>query len=145
MIALDSNIFIYMLEAHQEFGSAACDLFVAIEQTSLDAVASEVTFLEVLASPKLQGDLINQTRRSLEQLGVRFHSVSKDALLSAAELRRQHGCGAFDAIHVAQAISQGCSQFITNDRSLLKKQIPGISLVSIQTPLTTIIKNDNVL
>ena len=128
-----------MLEAHQEFGSAACDLFVAIEQTSLDAVASEVTFLEVLASPKLQGDLINQTRRSLEQLGVRFHSVSKDALLSAAELR------AFDAIHVAQAISQGCSQFITNDRSLLKKQIPGISLVSIQTPLTTIIKNDNVL
>lgn len=144
VIALDSNIFIYMLEAHHEFGPAARDIFLAIEQTSLDATASELTLLEVLASPKLQGDAARQTQYSLEQLGVRFHFVSKEVLLRAAELRRQHGCGAFDSIHIAQAIRQGCSQFITNDKTLLKKQIPGIKLIPIQTPLTEIIANDAV-
>lgn len=132
MIALDSNIFIYMLEGNKEFGELARDLFVAIEQTNLDAIASELVFMEVLASPNLTTAEAGMVKGKIEELGASFKPVSRQVLAEAAKLRRQFKCGALDSIHIASAIEARCTQFITNDLNLLKKHIPEIQII----PLT---------
>ncbi|HSH18363.1 MAG TPA: PIN domain-containing protein [Candidatus Saccharimonadales bacterium] len=131
MIGLDSNLFVYMLEGHAEFGEAVRDIFVAIEQTRLEACASELVYFEVLSYPGLLSKQVTEATALIGQLGIRYIPVSSDVLLEAARLRRECGLGALDSVHVASALGAGCSAFITNDQALLKKAVPEIRLVAL--------------
>ena len=55
-IYLDTNIFIYALEAYPEFVSALTSLFVAIDEGKLRAVTSELTLAEVLIKPMMDNN-----------------------------------------------------------------------------------------
>jgi predicted nucleic acid-binding protein len=133
VIALDSNLFIYLLEAHPEFGASSAELFKVIEKTYLNATTSELTLMEVLSHKTLNDHQVRTTRANLEKLGVDMTPISKQILLGAATLRRDCNLGALDSIHVATAIQNGCKWFITNDHNLLKRHVPGITLL----PLTS--------
>lgn len=129
MIALDSNLFIYFLAAHPEFGGSARELFVAVEQTSLNACASELVAYEILSHGDISDKQAGRITDTLDQLGIVYKPVSHSVLGRAAKLRRDYSCGAIDAIHLASALQAGATHFVTNDRGVLKKQIPGIELV----------------
>jgi predicted nucleic acid-binding protein len=138
VIALDSNLFIYMLEAHPEFGEDARRVFVAIEQTGLDAVASELVFMEVLGYKGLNKQMAENAQTRLEQFGIKFIPISRTILLTASRLRRELGLGPLDAVHAATAIESNCSSLVTNDQELLKKRVAEIGLVRLNDFVATL-------
>ena len=121
-IYLDTNIFIYALEAYPEFVSALTSLFVAIDEGKLRAVTSELTLAEVLIKPMMDNneDLKNiylETIRSSEALSV-IH-VNRQILIEAARLRaKSETLHLPDAIHLATASVHHCNSFFTNDKHL---------------------------
>jgi predicted nucleic acid-binding protein len=134
VIALDSNIFIYVLEQNPEFGGLSRWLLKAIEESEIDACASELIYLETLSTPKLTDADAALAKKSLQQLGAELFPITLEVHVEAARLRRQYRLGTLDAIHVATAIKHGASHFITNDRKLFKKKLPGIEIL----PLTRV-------
>lgn len=131
VIAIDSNIFIYLLEANPSFGQKAYDLFVNLEKQKIPVVASELVFAEVLASKQITDAQAKLLTNKLSNLDVNFMPVDKQVLLKAASLRRKYNLGFADSIHVSSAIIAGAEEFITNDHALLKKTPTGIKLVKI--------------
>jgi len=121
-IYLDTNIFIYALEAYPEFVSALTSLFVAIDEGKLRAVTSELTLAEVLIKPMMDNneDLKNiylETIRSSEALSV--IPVNRQILIEAARLRaKSETLHLPDAIHLATASVHHCNSFLTNDKHL---------------------------
>ena len=131
MIAVDSNIVIYFLAAHPEFGELSRDLLVAVEQTSLNACAPELLRYEVLSYSELSESEATKVANALDGLDIVYKPVSQEVLTTAAALRRTHGCGAMDAIHIASALQAKATHFVTNDKNILSKTISGIELVSL--------------
>lgn len=130
VIGLDSNIFIYFLEANPEFYAAATRIFERIEQKQLTAIASEMVYLEVLADSNLSLAQVRVLESGLRDL-LPFAAVTEPVLFEAARLRREYQLGALDAVHVASAVVAECEQFVTNDRQLLSKRVKGIELVAL--------------
>lgn len=136
-IAIDANVFIYVLEQHIEFCQSSLNLIKLVETGDLEGVASELILLEVLSDKKLQDSQVNTTKDFLYSTLVTFRAVTQDVLLSAAVLRRQNpSLKTPDAIHLASALIAGASHFITNDQKLLQKKIKGIQLLPLAKAAT---------
>ena len=133
MIGLDANAFIYLFENNVEFADYAQVLFEAAEQGSTEIIASEMAIFEVLSPAKYTSRVTNDVLKSMQMLVVSFRPTELTVLLKAAELRRAYGFGAMDSIHVASAITAGCTHFVTNDRHILRRKVPGIHIVSLKT------------
>ena len=131
MIAIDTNIFIYLLEANPVFGQKAYEIFADLELGRSEAVASELVFAEVLSSPKITDKQAVMLTQKLRALDVKYLPVTDKVLFKSAELRRKCGLGFADSIHTASAILAGATQLVTNDKELLKKNVNNIDLVSI--------------
>lgn len=138
LVGLDTNIFIYTLEGNTTFGRMAAQLLRAATAGEVAAIASELIYMEVLTGQNIKTRA--ETARATEflaGLGVTYRSIDRQILLSAAKLRREHGIRTPDAIHVATALATGATHFVTNDRDLLKKVIPGIKLLALKDVTTT--------
>ena len=129
MIALDSNVFIYLLNAHPEFGPRA-EKAVRLPDVK---VASELIFAEIFSSPKLNDTIArHETEKFLEALRVLYVPINKKTTLLAGELRRKHKVLALaDALHIASALEAGADTFITNDKALAKLKIPGLHVTTL--------------
>lgn len=138
VIALDALIFIYVINADPEFGPHARTILKLIELGLVQAVSSQLTYLEALASPKLQPADLAEIERLLDRSSVNFYSVDMSVLNQAAALRRRYGLRTPDAIHIATALNHKATHFVTNDHKILNKKIPGIII----TPLATIQEAD---
>lgn len=128
-VYLDTNIWIYALEAYPEFVSPLTELFRAIDRGELRAVTSELTLAEVLIKPIFDQNIqrqtvYKQTLRSAAFLAVL--PVDREILIQAATLRAESQLKLPDAIHVATAFSTGCSVFLTNDQRL--RNIPNLAV-----------------
>ncbi|MBL8121685.1 type II toxin-antitoxin system VapC family toxin [Candidatus Saccharibacteria bacterium] len=129
MIALDANIFIYWLDNNPEFSDQATAILYRAEQGEITVCASEMVVMEVLSSPLLSDTDAEAGHAKLMALGVCFESMSRSVLLKAAKIRRTYKLGAMDSMHVASAMLAGCTHFVTNDRQVLSKRVPGIEIV----------------
>jgi predicted nucleic acid-binding protein len=130
MIGLDTNVFIYVLNADSQFGPEAAKLLKTIQQRK---AASELVFAEILASPRLQdASLQNKALSFLNALDIEWQKVTKDVLFEAAHLRRlQPSCKLADAIHIASAITAQAEAFVTNDQDLVLLKDIGIDIRSL--------------
>jgi predicted nucleic acid-binding protein len=130
MIALDTNIFIYVLNADSRFGPGAAKLLKTIQQPK---VASELVFAEILASPKLlDASLQNKALSFLNAIDIEWQKVTKEVLFEAAHLRRlQPSCKLADAIHIASGITRQAEAFVTNDQDLIRLKNVGIDIRSL--------------
>lgn len=118
-IYLDTNIWIYALEGYPSFIQFLTELFIGIDQGSLNAVTSELTLAEVLVKPLMDQNLqrqniYHQALQSSKSLEV--VPVSREVLLKAAELRAECNLKLPDAIHAATALQTKCFNFLTNDK-----------------------------
>ncbi len=129
MIALDASLFIYLFEAHPEFGQVTKSIFESVIRGSTRANASELVYLELLSRKNMSAAESVRIVEGLLTLGVELSAISSDVLQRAASLRREWGLGAMDSIHVASAIETGCDYFVTNDYRLLNKSVDDITLV----------------
>ena len=118
---LASNVFIYAFEGAQPWATAAARLLGAVVRSEMRAVTSELTLAECLTKPfqlKRQADVDLYCDAIRSQGGFEVLPITREVLMLAAKLRAEHGCRLPDAIHLATAVSTGCSAFITNDERL---------------------------
>lgn len=134
-VYLDTNLFIYALEGFPEFADTIRELFAAIENGALSAITSELTLAETLVKPFMDNDSQRQQAyldaiQTSDVLTVL--PVSREILIEAARLRSSSSLRLPDAIHLATALSAGCTSFLTNDRKIAA--LPGISIVTLDEP-----------
>ena len=130
--ALDTSLFIYLIERHPVYADVVRPIFAAANRGECRLVTSAVTLLEVLIVPyRLRKpdvavayeDLLMRSR------GVEMIDIDTGQLRVAAELRANFGLKTPDALQIAAALTTGCSSFITNDKRL--PEIPGLSIVQL--------------
>ncbi len=122
MIAFDSNVLIYYLEAHSEFGPAARSVLGKASRKG--AVVSALLVQEVLSGFALSGpknlQLAQQAIAAMDN--VKFIPATSEICSKAAELTGRYGKNiyGYDAIHLATAINSAAKEFYTNDHTLIK-------------------------
>jgi predicted nucleic acid-binding protein len=118
-IAVDTAVFIYLLEEHPTFLPVVLPIFQAADRGEIEIVSSGITLLEVLVVPYRAGDLDLAERYEAlltRSRGVRLIGVDPVQLRTAAQLRAVHGVRTPDALQLAAALTTRCSALVTNDR-----------------------------
>lgn len=118
-IAIDTAIFIYLIEENVRYLPLIVPVFEQIDQGHLLAATSSITLLETLVVPYRTGQ--HQLAQRYEDIlsnssGLRLVEIDLPLLRTAGMLRATCGCRTPDAIQLASALSAGCSSLLTNDR-----------------------------
>ena len=124
-IGLDTNVFIYFLEAHPRYGAWCTSLFDLIERGHNSAITSTVTLLELLVQPyRDQKEELAQKIFALASTypQIEWVPVTLNLADRAAELRARYRLSTPDAIQLAAAISRKATRFYGNDRALRRVQ-----------------------
>ena len=128
-VYLDSNFFIYVLEAVEPWAKAAREILGALDRGELKAVTSELSLAECLVKPLELGrsDIAEAYLELLkDHRFLTIGPVTREILIEAARLRGLSRIKLPDAIHAATALKEGCSSFLTNDDRL---KIKGIEVI----------------
>lgn len=132
MVAFDTNIFIYVLQDHYEFGrhAAAC-----LRAAGAQGTASELVYAELLGHQSLQTERHRAIAQAfLDNQPFIFKPIDRHILIDAAKLRARHTplIGLGDAIHFATAMSVRADTFMTNDKQLARCTVPGLKIELLQ-------------
>ena len=107
-IGLDTNLFIYFLEAHPRYGAWCASLFDRIERGHNPAVTSTVTLLELLVQPyRDQKEELAQKIFALTSTypKIEWVPVSMGLADRAAELRARYRLSTPDAIQLQRQLA----------------------------------------
>jgi predicted nucleic acid-binding protein len=135
-LAIDSAIFIYVIEQHPRYLPLLKPIFLAIDRGLLSAVTSVVTLLETLIVPYRNGDrqLAGQYEAILTNArGVTLVPIDPPVVRLAAEIRATTSVKTVDALQLATALLSDCSAFLTNDHRL--PQLRSIKVVQLEAYL----------
>lgn len=134
----DSMLFIYWLDDNPHFAKRVASIHARMSERSDELITSAITMGEVLAGVYRKGPTsrVDEVRNALLSLlsdVVPFTVATADHY---ARIRGSMKIASPDAVHLACAASAGTDLFLTNDKSLVGKIIPGIQFIaSLETPL----------
>jgi predicted nucleic acid-binding protein len=131
-VAVDTAIFIYLIEEHPQFLRDILPLFREADEGKRQLVTSALTVLEVLVVPYRAGNRVLADKYEAlltRSRGIHVVDISRDQLRAAAQLRAARAVKTPDALQLVAAISRGCTAFVTNDRRL--PTIPGLKVVQL--------------
>ena len=128
-VAIDTNVFVYLLQDSERYGRLAESVFAWIKLPGNSAAASTIVMTELLVPLyKDGGSLKDQPyrpsgqERAQEFLILLAHYPNLDWIAAdfgiadlAAQYRASYGLKTPDALHAATAVSAGATGFITND------------------------------
>lgn len=120
VVALDSNVLIYLLEGRGPLADAAEALVDGIEDGRTAGVLASIALTEILARPAALGDgpLFERYADELRAVpNLRIVALDADAAIDAA-WGRSGGRRLGDAVHLATARRAGATCFITNDKRI---------------------------
>lgn len=132
VVALDTSVFIYVLEAHPVYAHPAMALLARIRDGAWSGVFASVGMIELLTGPKQAGrvDLAVAYERHLAAFpNLEIAPLSERVIWLASDLRAKYGIRTPDAIHLATALAAGADEFITNDKALRKVQELSVVMV----------------
>jgi len=122
-IAIDSSIFIYLLEGNPEYLSLARNLFLQVQSGEFVAVLSVIGLVEILTGPKKRGRY--DIAKEYKDLIIHFPNltvmgISDNIVELSSNLRAKYNLATPDAVHIASAVDFGAEKFITNDSGLAR-------------------------
>jgi predicted nucleic acid-binding protein len=118
LIALDTSIFIYQLEANERYLPLTDCIFAWLERPDSKAAASTITMTELLVQPYRQSGAqrvdelygLLSTYPNLEWVAPNLEIADL-----AARLRARHRLRTPDALQAATAVHTGAAALLTND------------------------------
>ncbi len=117
-IALDTNIFIYHLEANPKYLALTDYIFSWLESKGSAAVTSTITMTEVLVRPHREQDIASADKcHALLSTYPNLDWISPGLALAdlAAEIRAIHRLRTPDALQAATAVQARVTAIVTND------------------------------
>lgn len=121
VIALDTNLYIYVFEQHPEFGEKAKMLLEQIENGLVNGIASSISLTEILIKPIREGNLTLEKQYKLlfsHFPNLTILPIDNVVAERAAYLRGKYNIKTPDALIVATALLANADLFITNDQRL---------------------------
>jgi predicted nucleic acid-binding protein len=131
-------LFIYWLEDHPEHARRVDQIHSRMQQRHDQLITGAFTFGEVLAGVYRKGtpQLADESRRLLRSLVAEVVPFTLETADRYARIRATPGITPADAIHLASAAQAGTDLFLTNDKRLFGKIVPGIQFIaSLETQL----------
>lgn len=130
-VAIDTNIFVYLIQASEPYGGLARTLFAWVKQPGNSAVASTIVVTELLVPlykealtglSRLQQASGEKERPEVLIMLERYPNlewIPADLAVAdrAARFRARYGLKTPDALHAATAVHAGATGFVTNDAS----------------------------
>lgn len=128
----DTMLFVYWLEDHPEFAGRVDAIHRRMKQRGDQLITGAFTFGEVLAGVRRKGtpQRVDETRRWLRNLVAEVIPFTLETGDHYAVIRGTLTVAAADAIHLALAAEARADLFLTNDRRLLGKIVPGIQFIA---------------
>lgn len=128
----DTMLFIYWLEDHPVFAKRVDAIRSRMEERHDQLITGAFTFGEVLAGAYRKGvpQLAEESRGLLLSVVSEVVPFTIEAALHYARIRGVLGIAPADAVHLACAAHAGTDLFLTNDKQLVGKIIPGIQFIA---------------
>jgi predicted nucleic acid-binding protein len=125
-------LFIYWLEDNPQFAKRVDAIRVRMRDRGDQLITGAFTFGEVLAGVYRKGDskLAGETRSWLQEVVSEVVPFTVETADRYGKIRGSMGIAPADAIHLASAAQAGTDLFLTNDKDLVGKFIPGIQFVA---------------
>jgi predicted nucleic acid-binding protein len=137
-VYVDANAIIYRVEEVQPYRTVAAPLWDALDQGQIEVITSELSTLEVLVKPIQLQNIVLQTLFTGTLYGTPGFScipITRQTLLTAAELRATTNLKTPDSIHAATALAQHCALFVTNDPAF--RRVTGLNVAVLSEIATT--------
>ena len=127
----DSMLFIYWLEDHPQYAKQVDEIHSKMKQRQDRLITGAFTFGEVLAGTYRKGraELADQFRTLLKSVVAEVVPFTVETADHYARIRGTLGISPADSIHLASAAHAGTDLFLTNDKSLIGKIVPGIQFI----------------
>lgn len=128
----DSMLFIYWLEDHPDFAKRVEVIHSRMKQRQDRLITGAFTLGEVLAGTyrKRTAEIANEYRELLLAIVAEVVPFTLETADHYARIRGTLNVTPADAIHLAIAAQAGTDLFLTNDKSLVGKIIPGIQFIA---------------
>jgi predicted nucleic acid-binding protein len=125
-------LFIYWLEDHPQYAKQVDAIHSRMKQRQDRLITGAFTFGEVLAGTYRKGrtELADQFRTLLRGVVAEIVPFTVETAEHYARIRGTLGTTPADAIHLASAAQAGTDLFLTNDKSLVGKIVPGIQFIA---------------
>jgi len=131
LVYWDTMLFVYWFEENRAYTDRLSTIFSGMQARGDRLVTSAFTVGELLVGPKKVGDAetASRIRAGLQELAdiVPFTLQAADRY---SAIRASQNFSPADAIHLACAAEANVDLFLTNDRRLIGKVIPGIQFVA---------------
>jgi len=138
LIYWDSMLFIYHFDGHPEFGPAVGRIMERMETRGDTLCTGTFAAAEVMAGPRRAGafDILERYKQFFRSPDIRLIDFRLPTAERFAEIRGRLSVSPPDAIHLACAAEAGVDLFLTHDRRLAGKVVPGIDFIGdLFTPL----------
>lgn len=128
----DSMLFIYLLEANQQYGTRVRSIHSRMKERQDQLLTGSFTFGEVLAGTYRRAvpDLTARVRMGMQNLVAEVVDFTIETAERYAQIRGNLNLAPADAIHLSLASQAGVDLFLTNDKRLLGKFVPGIQFIA---------------
>ncbi|HEX7895885.1 MAG TPA: PIN domain-containing protein [Terriglobales bacterium] len=128
----DSMLFIYWLEDHPQFSTRVSAIRARMQERGDELITSAFTFGEILAGAYRKGatHLAGEIGGLLESVVAEVVPFTRETADHYADIRGRLGIAPADAIHLACAAQANADLFLTNDKRLSGKFVPGIQFIA---------------
>jgi uncharacterized protein len=134
----DSMLFIYWLEDHPKYAKQVDAIHSRMKQRHDRLITGVFTFGEVLAGIYKSGkrELVNDFRGLLQNIVAEVVPFTLETADHYSRIRGDLNVTPADAIHLASAAQASADLFLTNDKNLIGKIVPGIQFIALlDTPI----------
>jgi len=132
LIFWDTHLFVYWMEEHARFGEKVGWIRRRMLERGDQLCTSALTIGELLAGPyaRKQDELIDRYKAALAPPHVEILPFTSETADEYARIRIDRTIAPADAMQLACAAQARVDLFLTNDRRLCGKTVPGIQFIA---------------
>ena len=129
----DTLIFIYWMEGNPQFGKRVGAIWTRMQERNDQLITGALTLGEVFAGAYKRGankERIQSVKAALESSVSALIPFTAETADVYGRIKGLLNIPSADAIHLACAATAGTDLFLTNDKNLLGKIVPGIQFIA---------------